>query len=115
MPTVPKYLQVIILLVVIIITHVRQARAIEEYTPKLGNAIIEPWRWQTFPKLEGSGVRCMTEGIDGSLWFGVDKGVLCYDGFNWKAYTQELDSLRIYHVCATNNGDIYAAGKNRLY
>ena len=65
----------------------------EIYYPQISDPIREPWRWHSFPELSGQGVRCMTEAWDGSMWFGIDNGVVQYDGLTWTYYSSEFLAL----------------------
>lgn len=56
------------------------------YLPETVNPLTERWRWKNFPELEGKGVRCITEDKTGRVWFGVDEGVLEYNGYEWKRH-----------------------------
>ena len=50
------------------------------YQPIKVDPLSELWRWKQFPELAGKGYRCVTESDDGTMWFGVDKGVVNYNG-----------------------------------
>jgi len=53
------------------------------YKPASGDPMLEPWRWRTFPELNGLDAQCMTEGADGTIWFGTAEGLWSYDGIEW--------------------------------
>jgi len=36
-------------------------------TPEQGGPLLEPWRWETFPQLEGPGFRAVAEDVDGNV------------------------------------------------
>jgi len=80
------------------------------YTPIYPDAIKEPWRWQTFSELNGLGLQCMAVGKDGAMWFGLNDGVMRYDGLTWKMYTVDdgLIGAPVYALCVAQNGDVYA-------
>lgn len=86
------------------------ADAINNYTPKYSNPFTEPWRWQGFPELIGKGCRVMVEDPNGHLWFGINGGVLKYDGMNWKHYPISEDSTEIpvVSLCIVSDGSLYA-------
>jgi ligand-binding sensor domain-containing protein len=52
----------------------------------------------------------MTEASDGSLWFGVDDGVVRYDGIEWVDYAEEdgIYGSSVVTLCATRDGRVYA-------
>ena len=45
----------------------------------------------------------MAEDRDGNLWFGVDDGVVRYDGLEWVDYTEEdgIYGSPVVTLCAT--------------
>jgi hypothetical protein len=53
----------------------------------------------------------MAEGVDGSMWFGTEEGVIRYDGLEWKTFTVSsgLHGEPINALCSTGDGRIYAA------
>ena len=86
------------------------AFAVRPYTPIHPDPVLEPWRWRSFPELNGLGLRCMAEAKDKAMWFGVDDGVRRYDGVKWTAYT-EKDGVyggTVNTLCATQDGSLYA-------
>ncbi|MDZ7260971.1 MAG: PDZ domain-containing protein, partial [candidate division KSB1 bacterium] len=93
--------------------------AVQDYKPVKSDPVLEPWRWQSFPELNGRGVQCLAEAKDGSMWFGVDQGVMRYDGLHWKLYTPEdgLLGAPVTALCAASDGPVYAgtpAGINQF-
>ena len=65
---------------------------------------------QNLSELIGRGCRCMIEDNKGSLWFGVNGGVVCYDGLNWKDYpfTRDSSDISVVSLCLSSDGLIYA-------
>jgi hypothetical protein len=51
-----------------------QGGAEEPFEPSYIDPVLEPWRWQSFPELKGTGLRCLTEAADGAMWFGTNEG-----------------------------------------
>lgn len=82
----------------------------KSYQPKFSNPFTEPWRWQSYPELIGRGCRCMLEDKNGWLWFGVNGGVLRYDGLNWKYLPLFPDSsdVSVVSLLQSSDGSIYA-------
>ncbi|MBT3602496.1 MAG: response regulator [Candidatus Latescibacteria bacterium] len=80
------------------------------YTPKHPEAVTESWRWRIFPELKERGFRCITEAPDGAIWFGVDEGVMRYDGVTWSIFTvaDGLIGVPINTLCAGKDGTIWA-------
>ncbi len=50
----------------------------------------------------------MAEDRDGNLWFGVDDGVVRYDGLEWVDYTEEdgIYGSPVVTLCATRDGSV---------
>lgn len=88
-----------------------------DYTADIDTSLPELWRWRSIPELNNAGFHCMTETPDGTLWFGVDEGILQYDGVRWTAHkkAQGLTDSVIYSVCAASDGSIYAASNRDLF
>ncbi|MFT5367860.1 MAG: signal transduction histidine kinase/DNA-binding response OmpR family regulator [Candidatus Latescibacterota bacterium] len=86
------------------------AWAVLPYTPMHPDPIKEPWRWQTFPEVDGSGLLCMAMGIDGTMWFGTNEGVVHYDGLEWTTYAVDdgLVGVPVNVLMVAKNGDVYA-------
>jgi hypothetical protein len=84
--------------------------AVQPYEPVLLDPLQESWRWRSFPELAGQGLRCLDETKDGTLWFGVDAGVVSFDGINWTTYTPKngLLGAPVKELCATQDGTLYA-------
>ena len=89
--------------------------AISEYEPSRVDPLLEPFRWHLIPELTGAGLRVMAEGPDGAMWFGVDEGVLSYDGLNWKSYgaAQGIEGP-VLAVCVTPDGRVFAANDRSI-
>ena len=89
----------------------------QSFTPDLVDPITEKWRWVKFPELEGKGVRYVVEDRFGTVWFGVDEGIITYDGREWTRHgpDQGLPAVAIEHVSAMHNGDIYCASRSGIY
>lgn len=80
------------------------------YVPVSPDPVQEPWRWQTFPELNGLGLQCMAVGKDGVMWFGVNDGVMRYDGLSWTLFTTDdgLVGVPVIELFVADNGDVYA-------
>ena len=89
----------------------------QSYSPELVDPITEKWRWDKFPVLEGGGVRCIVEDQLGTVWFGVDQGVVTYDGRDWTLYGPDegLPDVAIQQITAMDNGDIYCVSSSGIY
>jgi signal transduction histidine kinase/DNA-binding response OmpR family regulator/ligand-binding sensor domain-containing protein len=56
------------------------------FTPEITEVLNENWRWRSMEVLAAKGVRCMADDHEGNMWFGLDKGIIRYDGYNWKLF-----------------------------
>jgi hypothetical protein len=56
------------------------------YTPVETDPLLEKWRWTHFNEIAGKGMTCMTEAGNGVFAFGIRKGLVMYDGFEWKEH-----------------------------
>lgn len=81
------------------------------YLPEIVNPLLETWRWKQFSRLEGKGVRCISESPDGRVWFGGDSTLMEYDGYRWIDHDQENGLLGhpVSSLHTDNKGGIYAA------
>ncbi len=79
------------------------------YQPKVADPILEPWRWRSYPELDGLGVQCLMEAMDGSIWFGLQKGAIHYDGLCWTLYDDQngLTNDVIYTIVQAKDSSIY--------
>ncbi|MEQ9408949.1 MAG: PAS domain S-box protein [Fuerstiella sp.] len=74
------------LLTVLVWNVTASVRSEEPYRLRMTDPLLDSWRWTGMPELKGKGLRCLAEGPDKAMWFGVDLGALKYDGINWKTY-----------------------------
>lgn len=99
-----------ICLLILCFFSVDHSRAARNYKPEIADPLFESWRWQHYAYLSGKGIRCFTEDKENNTWFGVDKGVIRYNGFTWIAYTPQDGLLGAPVEClyTANDGSIYA-------
>jgi signal transduction histidine kinase/DNA-binding response OmpR family regulator/ligand-binding sensor domain-containing protein len=83
--------------------------ASSNYKPKIVEPITETWRWQGFPELSGKSCHCMAEGKNGLLYFGVNGGIIQYDGINWQQFRLPVDytDIPVVTLCVVSDGTIY--------
>jgi signal transduction histidine kinase/ligand-binding sensor domain-containing protein len=83
------------------------------FLPQKADPLLERWRWSHIAELDGKGFACMTENRDG-LWFGVQDGVIFYDGRKWISYTTRdgLFDGPVTTLRAAKDGTIWAASGN---
>lgn len=79
------------------------------YRPVFGDPMRESWRWRSFPELSGLDVLCMTEGANGTMWFGTANGLWSYDGFEWVNHSSLAGDI-VTALCSTPDGSVYAGG-----
>lgn len=84
--------------------------ASSDYKPKIAEPITETWRWQNFPELSGKGCQCMVEMHNGMVCFGVNGGIIQYDGINWKYFqiAPEFADIPVVSLCIASDNTIYA-------
>jgi signal transduction histidine kinase/ligand-binding sensor domain-containing protein/CheY-like chemotaxis protein len=94
----------------ILSVYVCPASAVSPYTPEVADPFLETWRWQVYPELNGKGLRCLTEDRSGTVWFGVNAGVVSYDGLVWSTHTVDDGLVGAPGNCllATEDGAVYA-------
>lgn len=93
------------------------AGAVRPYTPAYSDVLSERWRWRHFPELEGKGMRCMVEDARGIVWYGVNDGLVEYNGYEYKKH-QEHNGLKgapVESLLASRSGKIYAATNKGLF
>ncbi|CAH1001639.1 Sensor histidine kinase RcsC [Neolewinella maritima] len=56
------------------------------YQPVLADPMGEPWRWTHFDQLDSEQTRVITQRADGDMLFGVESGVIRYDGYGWERW-----------------------------
>ncbi len=90
---------------------------LQQYQPTMSDPILEPWRWKHFQALSGKGVSCITSDIDGHMWFGVDQGIVHYDGYAWSSFSlgDSSETPVVSVLYTTENGDVLAGTDNGLY
>ncbi len=88
----------------------------EPYTPTLADPVTEPWRWTRFPELAGTGVECVTQSSDGDMWFGVDDGVVRYDGLEWTRFdtSDGIYGSKVWVLRPGDDGILYAGTDNGI-
>lgn len=86
------------------------SRAARPYVPHTAGSLVELWRWNPFPELEGAGIRHIIESGNGTVWVGCNKGVLEYDGYGWITHGEKegLPAGPVEQVMQAADGSIYA-------
>ena len=82
------------------------------YTPEVADPLLEPWRWKHIDALDGKHVTSVTEDKSGNIWFGVDRGLIKYDGYRYIEYTypDTLEHANIRTIEVTNQGVLIGNG-----
>jgi signal transduction histidine kinase/DNA-binding response OmpR family regulator/ligand-binding sensor domain-containing protein len=85
------------------------------FSPKTAEPITESWRWRSMDMIAAKGVRCMLDDAKGNMWFGVDKGIVRYDGYEMTVYDQQ-DYLKfpVGTLYQTDDGKLYAGSESGL-
>ena len=87
------------------------------YKPIQVDPLTESWRWKVYPELVGKGVRTLVETKDGSVWFGLDKGIIKYNGKDWQTFNKSngLDNIPVNQLCVENGHTVYAGTDSGIY
>ena len=87
------------------------------YKPVIEDPLLEKWRWVKFPELSSKGVQCMVEDNQKTMWFGLDNGVISYDGSEWNEHNNSTGftngTVRV--LSFSENGFLYAGSDSGLY
>lgn len=84
---------------------------------QVADKITEPWRWTSFDELRGRSVRCMSEGINGVFWFGVDQGIMRYSGYDWNLipFPDSISGISVTALCEGPDGSIWTGTDAGLF
>ncbi len=84
------------------------------YKPTIGDPVTEKWRWKHFVELDGKGIRCMTDASSKYVaWFGVNKGVISYNGREWKRFFSDSLFGKPVTALLTDKNDVIYAGSEK--
>ncbi|HSV76340.1 MAG TPA: response regulator [Bacteroidales bacterium] len=85
------------------------------FTPTISEPLNESWRWRHIEALSAKGIRCMTDDQQGNMWFGLDAGIMRYDGYNWKHYNNTpFLNQPVTSLFKSHNGTLWAGGEAGL-
>lgn len=86
------------------------------FRPIETDPVEETWRWRQFRELEGEGLSCLTEGPNGSIYFGTDEGVRVYNGLRWGVFRGEdgIVGAPVNALLTAKDGSIYAGTETSL-
>jgi signal transduction histidine kinase/AraC-like DNA-binding protein/ligand-binding sensor domain-containing protein len=92
-------------------------KALESYSPKTANPILERWRWRHFRELDGTGVKSITEGADGHMWFATNQGVYEYNGYTFRLYDtlQGLIGFPVKDIINTSGNNLYCSTSEGIF
>ena len=88
------------------------------YTPQIPDPLTEIWRYTHFEAFDGKGVRTFLQDKEGFNWFGVNDGVIKYDGFQYHHYSEKsgLPNGPVTHLIERKyNNTIYAGTPAGIY
>lgn len=92
------------------------AQASAPYVPHPADPLLESFRWHRIPELTEKGFRCMAEGRDGVMWFGVEKGVLSYDGTRWNSFDcDQVDQGPTLSIAVASDGKVFATDERAVW
>lgn len=89
----------------------------QSYNPVIEDPLLEQWRWVKFPELSAKGVRCLVEDNSNTMWFGLDNGVINYNGSQWIPYNFNtgFTNAVVRELLFTDSGILYAGSDSGLY
>ena len=93
------------------------SNATRPYKPVIEDRLLEKWRWVKFPELSSKGVQCMVEGDKRTMWFGLDKGAISYNGSEWNEHnrTTGFTDGTVRVLSFSEDGFLYAGTDSGLY
>lgn len=76
------------------------------YEPEIRDPVTEKWRYTHIEMLDGKGIRTILRDSSGDYWFGVNNGIIHYDGLNFTLVgaAQGLEEKTVYQLLETKNG-----------
>ena len=96
------------------------AEIAKPYTPRPSDRLYEEWRWRGYEELESMGVINATEDSAGNIWFGLERGLIRYDGKSFEELSEKLgiEGIRVHSIFGTKHEGLYiwgGAGKPGLF
>ena len=101
----------ILIYVCLLLLSITSAWTAEPYTPVKQDEIDQTWRWRIYNEFKGKGLRSIAQDSTGAMWFGVEDGVVHYDGLTWTSFdeTDGLPNGPINAICTGIDGRVYVA------
>jgi ligand-binding sensor domain-containing protein len=89
----------------------------EPFNPPKVDPLSELWRYTHFTDLDGKGIRSFAKDKDGNYWFGVNTGVIRYDGYSYKLYSEQdgLKGRDVDQLLVTTENRLYATTSSGVY
>lgn len=87
------------------------------FTPDNPEPASQTWLWTEIEELSDQGFRAMTNGPDGSVFFGLEQGIYKYDGYTFTHHGEEkgLDSSEVVSLYTSKAGAMYATTRDTMY
>ncbi|MCG8702224.1 MAG: ATP-binding protein [Bacteroidales bacterium] len=86
------------------------------YIPQQPSPLTESWRWKHFPGLNGKGFADFCEAEDGTMWFGIENGLMNYDGYDWNTFLNiNSDPMGEINEIVVVNSTVYVGTELGLY
>jgi len=90
-------------------------KAQQPFSPSVSSPLSENWRWRSLDNLSAKGVRSMTDDAHGDMWFGLNRGVIRYDGYTWTLFDdQHFLNSPVGVLKRTPLGSLYAGSESGL-
>lgn len=104
-----------LILYIVLAVGIPRLQGVEPYAPRQLDPLLEPYRWQKIDELTSKGYRTMIE-ADGTIWFGVDAGIISYNGIKWDYYYENRGiNGPIISIVSGSEGNIFASNGSEIF
>jgi signal transduction histidine kinase/DNA-binding response OmpR family regulator len=81
------------------------------YKPIIADPLTESWRWTNISELRNKSIRCIAQDKDETMWFGLDNGIMAYNGYDWSKFAipNTYKDFSIVDLAVGKDGTVYSA------
>ncbi|WP_020528367.1 hybrid sensor histidine kinase/response regulator transcription factor [Flexithrix dorotheae] len=107
----------ILYIVFFICAFSKDGLAQRNYTPASADPFSEPWRFTHFDYFDGKGVHSYLLDENGDNWFGINNGIIKYDGYSYQVFSRKngLPDGQVSHLLKGKNNQIYVGTSSGIY
>ncbi|MBX2841962.1 MAG: response regulator [Flammeovirgaceae bacterium] len=89
----------------------------QNFTPNSADPFSESWRFTHFDYFDGKGVHSYLLDQNGDNWFGINNGLVKYDGYSYQEFTQDngLPVGPVSHLLKSKNDQIFVGTTAGIY